>query len=143
MIPSVKFSVMFPFSIVNIFTSSKVRLLISLYFQYTKFGKVMRHITGKPDAEVPHNDEYKFKDRAQALVNKWHALNQSAEGEVNGKTEGEHKENGIVNGDAVPPTAATALTDEAKDEAKLPEANGDITMTTVAGDVTMSEAVAA
>lgn len=105
----------------------------------------MKHITAKSDTEVPHNDEFKFKDRAQALVNKWHTLGGlNASGEVNGIKPGdsEHKENGIVNGDAVPPTTSTAAVEEQVTEDKeLKDVNaGDLTMESAVGDVTMSEA---
>ena len=102
----------------------------------------MKHITAKGDSEVPHNEEYKFKDRAQALVNKWHSFGGlNASGEVNGTKagEGEHKENGIINGDAVPATTSTAaVEDQIKDDAKENNA-GDLTMDGTIGDITMSE----
>lgn len=107
----------------------------------------MKHITAKGDMEVPHNEEYKFKDRAQALVNKWHALGSTGVGEVNGmkedgKPESEHKENGIVNGDAVPPTTSTdAVEEQIKDDVpKEADDAGDLTMDGTIGDITMSEA---
>jgi hypothetical protein len=34
----------------------------------------MRHICVLDLAHVPRNDEFKFRDRAKALVDKWHGL---------------------------------------------------------------------
>ena len=39
------------------------------YLQFSKIAKVMRHITGLEG--IPRNDEFKFSDRAQVLVDKW------------------------------------------------------------------------
>ncbi|THH06047.1 hypothetical protein EW145_g4357 [Phellinidium pouzarii] len=130
------------------------------YLQYSKIGKVMRHIAALDADKVPRDDQYKFKDRAQALVNKWHTkINR-----VNGSTEVKVTENlfkapnGIDGSiSAVPFSAATE--DSAKkdadgemdmgidDEKTGSEADapavGDTTMAESAlGDVTMSEAAA-
>lgn len=37
----------------------------------------MRHIAALGDEKVPRDGEFQFKDRAQALVNKWHNTIQS------------------------------------------------------------------
>ena len=34
----------------------------------------MRHIYNLPDDKVPRNNEFKFKERAKALVDKWHDI---------------------------------------------------------------------
>ncbi|KAJ3561459.1 hypothetical protein NP233_g10179 [Leucocoprinus birnbaumii] len=44
------------------------------YLQFSKIGKVMRHIAVLPDDKVPRNAEFKFKDRADALVKKWQQI---------------------------------------------------------------------
>lgn len=56
--------------------------------QFSKIGKVMRRIAGLND--IPRDDEFHFKERAQTLVLKWQAILQEAEqaakgNEVNGK----------------------------------------------------------
>lgn len=43
-------------------------------YQFSKIGKVMRHIAVLPDDKVPRNAEFKFKDRADALVKKWQQI---------------------------------------------------------------------
>ncbi|KAF9447901.1 hypothetical protein P691DRAFT_705908 [Macrolepiota fuliginosa MF-IS2] len=44
------------------------------YLQFSKIGKVMRHIAVLSDDKVPRNAEFKFKDRADALVKKWQQI---------------------------------------------------------------------
>ena len=44
------------------------------YLQYSKIGKIMRYITRLTDDKVPRDDEFKFRERAKALVDKWHQL---------------------------------------------------------------------
>ena len=44
------------------------------YLQFSKIGKVMRHITVLTDDKVPRDDEFKFRDRAKALVDQWHQV---------------------------------------------------------------------
>ena len=46
----------------------------------------MRHIAAQDDGKVPRDTEFKFKDRAQALVNKWHQTISPAK--ANGTTNG-------------------------------------------------------
>ncbi|KAF5348117.1 hypothetical protein D9756_010760 [Leucocoprinus leucothites] len=44
------------------------------YLQFSKIGKVMRHIAVLADEKVPRNAEFKFKERADALVKKWQQI---------------------------------------------------------------------
>ncbi|KAJ7269065.1 hypothetical protein C8J57DRAFT_1509278 [Mycena rebaudengoi] len=44
------------------------------YLTFSKIGKVMRHIHLLEPHKVPRDDEFKFRDRAKALVDKWHAI---------------------------------------------------------------------
>ncbi|KAG2016634.1 hypothetical protein CC2G_009784 [Coprinopsis cinerea AmutBmut pab1-1] len=44
------------------------------HLQFSKIGKVMRHITALPDHKIPGNDTYKFRERSSALVQKWHQI---------------------------------------------------------------------
>ena len=44
------------------------------YLQFSKIGKVMRHITVLTDDKVPRDDEFKFRERAKALVDQWHQV---------------------------------------------------------------------
>ncbi|KAJ7640645.1 hypothetical protein B0H17DRAFT_1339250 [Mycena rosella] len=51
---------------------------------FSKIGKVMRHIHLLEPGKVPRDDEYKFRDRAKALIDKWHGIlnaNKATEGE--------------------------------------------------------------
>ena len=42
--------------------------------QYSKIGKVMRHIHLQPPDLVPRDEEFQFRSRAKALVDKWHVI---------------------------------------------------------------------
>jgi hypothetical protein len=42
--------------------------------QFSKIGKVMRHINALSADKVPRDDEFKFRDRAKTLVDKWHEI---------------------------------------------------------------------
>lgn len=42
--------------------------------QFSKIGKVMRHIAALPQDKVPRDDDYHFRTRAKALVDKWHTI---------------------------------------------------------------------
>jgi hypothetical protein len=42
--------------------------------QSSKIGKVMRHIAALTVDKVPKDDEFKFRDRAKVLVDKWHQI---------------------------------------------------------------------
>jgi len=126
------------------------------YLQYSKIGKVMRHIAALESDKVPRDNEYKFKDRAQALVNKWHmAVSVTGNGKTNGAHEaadGDDKAmevdkvvdkavDKVVDGEAVP-----KVLDEAVAEVKGIVENGKVETTdgaaveeSAAADVAMSE----
>ncbi|KAF8955661.1 hypothetical protein BDZ97DRAFT_1764643, partial [Flammula alnicola] len=67
--------------------------------QFSKIGKVMRHIAALPEEKIPPRDEeFKFRARAKGLVDKWHQIlnankpangspSASAAGQTNGKSE--------------------------------------------------------
>ncbi|KAJ7938699.1 hypothetical protein B0H13DRAFT_1587488, partial [Mycena leptocephala] len=42
--------------------------------QFSKIGKIMRHIHLLEEAQVPRDDEFHFRVRAKALVYKWQHL---------------------------------------------------------------------
>ncbi|TFK53769.1 hypothetical protein OE88DRAFT_1626490 [Heliocybe sulcata] len=44
------------------------------YLQFSKIGKVMRHIVALEKDKVPRDDEFKFRDRAKVLVDRWHEI---------------------------------------------------------------------
>ncbi|TBU24649.1 hypothetical protein BD311DRAFT_552860 [Dichomitus squalens] len=44
------------------------------YLLFSKIGKVMRHIHVLSDDKVPRDDEFKFRERAKVLVDKWHDI---------------------------------------------------------------------
>ncbi|KAI0358717.1 Tudor/PWWP/MBT [Trametes cingulata] len=44
------------------------------YLTFSKIGKVMRHIHALSDDKVPRDDEFKFRERAKVLVDKWHDI---------------------------------------------------------------------
>ncbi|KAJ7349977.1 hypothetical protein DFH08DRAFT_126413 [Mycena albidolilacea] len=53
------------------------------HLRFTKIGKVMRHICVLDPAHVPRDDEFKFRDRAKALLDKWHGLRNANAPNVN------------------------------------------------------------
>lgn len=48
----------------------------------------MRHIHLLEPGKVPRDDEFKFRDRANALVNKWRQILETTEGDSAVVTEG-------------------------------------------------------
>lgn len=71
----------------------------------------MRHIAALADDKVPRDSEFQFKDRAQALVNKWHNTIQSdkANGDTSAQMDVDKKEESAApNGDAAPETTDDA-----------------------------------
>jgi hypothetical protein len=42
--------------------------------QFSKIGKVMRHIAALVEDKVPRNAEFDFLGRAQTLVDRWHEI---------------------------------------------------------------------
>ncbi|PAV18484.1 Tudor PWWP MBT [Pyrrhoderma noxium] len=129
--------------------------------QHSKIGKVMRHIAALKEP-IPRDEEFKFKDRAQTLVNKWQII-------INSEKEKQATETPNAEADGAPaqPPAEPSVHDGNKVNGKeengtseltvngnvAPNANvaptGDIAMAenpvaeTTLGDVTMSEAVTA
>lgn len=95
--------------------ANEQNLLLTIFCQqFSKIGKVMRRIAGLSD--IPRDDEFQFKHRAQALVIKWQTILQEAEqaaksSEVNGKPI------------EAPATSTELATDEKADELK-PAVNG-------------------
>ena len=86
----------------------------------------MRHIAALPDDKVPRDGEFQFKDRAQALVNKWHNTIQSdkANGDTTAQMDVDKKEESAApNGDAAAETTDTAAGDISMAETHL----GDLT----------------
>ncbi|KAJ7748220.1 hypothetical protein DFH07DRAFT_830462 [Mycena maculata] len=71
------------------------------YLTFSKIGKVMRHIHLLEAGKVPRDDEFKFRDRAKALVDKWHQiLNANKEAPDGDGTTGEAADvNGAAEGD--------------------------------------------
>ncbi|KIK05161.1 hypothetical protein K443DRAFT_675316 [Laccaria amethystina LaAM-08-1] len=70
--------------------------------QFSKIGKVMRHIAVLTEDKVPRDDEFKFRLRAGALVERWHKILNANKGAGGGSTsaapEAEADETGAVNG---------------------------------------------
>jgi hypothetical protein len=109
----------------------------------------MRHVTSKKDDEIPRDEEFKFKERAQSLVNKWSTILNASKG-ANGSAE---ESKATANGDA---PEADAKANGAEDDAEMTTANGaeatgdakpndaeaeaNAGDTSVLADVTMSEA---
>ncbi|GLB44947.1 putative PWWP domain containing protein [Lyophyllum shimeji] len=76
------------------------------YLQFSKIGKVMRHITLLPEDRVPRDAEFRFRERARALVERWQLVlgagrtemkGQEVNGNGNGK-EGKEEGKAGVNG---------------------------------------------
>ncbi|KAI5121573.1 hypothetical protein M0805_000753 [Coniferiporia weirii] len=120
------------------------------YLQHSKIGKVMRHIAALEDERVPRDEEFKFKDRAQALVNKWHTKINKVNGSAEPKPMDVEKLSGAADGSAVPPSAATEESSKKDADGEADAAAeddspavGDLTIgESMLGDVTMSEIAA-
>lgn len=61
--------------------------------QFSKIGKVMKHIIALPEDRIPRDSEFKFRQRAAALVEVWQGVVESAKSadatamQVDAKTE--------------------------------------------------------
>lgn len=80
--------------------------------QFSKIGKVMRHITLLEDQRVPRDAEFAFRARAQALVERW----QSVLGAAKGAGKKDEQKEGLNGVNGVPlatvaPTAPPAAAD--------------------------------
>lgn len=78
--------------------------------QFSKIGKVMRHINALSKDKVPRDDEFHFKDRAKALVDKWHEVLY------------DNKGNSKANGTAAAGESAKAATNGTSPDAKAADA---------------------
>jgi hypothetical protein len=50
------------------------------YLEFSKLARVLRYMNALPDDKLPRNMEFRFRERAQALVDKWegmHAMDES------------------------------------------------------------------
>jgi hypothetical protein len=99
------------------------------FLSFSKIGKVMRHIAALPLEKVPRDDEFKFRVRAKALVDKWHAILGANKPVENG---GEATTNGAI-ADMAPETSVAKGASPVQNTTSA----GD---TTAAADMTMSEA---
>ncbi|KAF8868464.1 hypothetical protein BD779DRAFT_1676673 [Infundibulicybe gibba] len=146
----------------NLFTTVEKYDKINIqYLQFSKIGKVMRHIAILPVERVPKNEQYNFRERAKALVDKWHQIlnanksGGSESGAANGavaKSDVGDKEEAVTDGTAaldlngtadasapkpVSTTDADAPAEDAPAEDAPAEEAGDVS---ALADVTMSEA---
>ena len=95
----------------------------------------MRHVAALTPEKIPRDDQFKFKDRAQALVNKWHNTIQSNSGKVNGA-------NGTADGMDVDKHNSDDAAKSAKGDentAHVADSAGDLSGS-AAGDLTMEAA---
>ncbi|KAF8625302.1 hypothetical protein AX15_005435 [Amanita polypyramis BW_CC] len=97
----------------NLFTTVENYDKINIqYLSFSKIGKVMRHIAILPEEKVPRDAEFKFRDRAKALVDKWHQILNA--GKPNGDTVTAPTSNGM--GDKGTEQTNEPGTDAPKDE---------------------------
>lgn len=101
----------------------------------------MRHIAALDVDKVPREDEFKFRERAQALVNKWHNTVNSQGGDQKAAVNGSSKANGAPAPDTAGSEGIAPLTAGADGAAGVN--TGDMTMDTTLGDVTMMTDVTA
>jgi len=106
------------------------------YLSYSKIGKVMRHIHLQPSDKIPRDDEFHFRSRAKALVDKWHVIlsaNKDAGQGANGTPAGSSPTapSKVDKADEDAPNGAAAVSAAEV----LPAADG-----TTSVDVTMAEA---
>ncbi|KAI0332273.1 hypothetical protein GY45DRAFT_1398348 [Cubamyces sp. BRFM 1775] len=141
------------------------------YLTFSKIGKVMRHIHALSEDKVPRDEEFKFRERAKVLVDKWHdvlkangapestapatngtrkaADTEDAMGSPNGKPEEngtETKENGAnMDVDAHPksePEQPVAEPATETDSKPIEDAPNGAADESMLADITMSEAAA-
>jgi len=81
--------------------------------KWSKIGKVMRHITKLPEEQLPRNDEFKFRERAQALVDNWSKVYASTAQPKNGKdtVDGQELDESTANGKPLSATKDAAAMD--------------------------------
>ena len=111
----------------------------------------MRHIAALEEAMVPRDNEFKFRDRAQTLVNKWHSTVSSAQPQSAGgvpplnPATGAAAVNGKANGASLPESAMSegVAPPSTAGVESVGAAVGDMTMDTTLGDMTMTTDVAA
>lgn len=116
------------------------------YLLFSKIGKVMRHIHVLTDDKVPRDDEFKFRERAKVLVDKWHDILKANGADAKPVTNGSRKA-----ADTEDAVTANGKANEAKENGI--KAGEDIVMKgddagpangaadeSVLADVTMSEA---
>jgi len=103
-----------------------------VHLSQSKIGKVMRHIQNKEN--IPRDEEFKFRDRAKALVEKWQRQIPAS------KTNGTTKEDADAKGDDVmdvdaPGEPATDKPDAPDTEDAVGEVSafeGDLTVDAIA-----------
>jgi len=83
------------------------------YLQFSKIGKLMRKIATAPD--IPRDDEFNFRQRAQALVTRW-------QDQLQGNAASASSAGPKTNGDVVPST--TEQVDVEMKDAPAPAVNG-------------------
>ncbi|KII92944.1 hypothetical protein PLICRDRAFT_37754 [Plicaturopsis crispa FD-325 SS-3] len=122
------------------------------YLQFSKIGKVMRHIAVLALEKIPKDEEYHFRERAQTLVDQWHVILNA--NKTNGS--GSDTAKPVNDVEAALTTAATANGNDHEDGAMQVDAKGETESptaenaetadapadpdTSVLADVTMSEA---
>ncbi|KNZ76223.1 Putative oxidoreductase GLYR1 like protein [Termitomyces sp. J132] len=106
------------------------------HLQFSKIGKVMRHITLLEDRRVPRDGEFRFRARAQALVERWQSVLGAAKEGKEGKREERRAEGGAVNGveavngkdeEGVSPTAPASASAPKSDVNGVPDDDVDMT----------------
>ncbi|KAG5338622.1 hypothetical protein C0989_006753 [Termitomyces sp. Mn162] len=106
------------------------------HLQFSKIGKVMRHITLLEDRRVPRDGEFKFRARAQALVERWQSVLGAAKEGKQGKREERRMEGGAVNGveavngkdeEGVSPMAPASASAPKSDANGVPDDDVDMT----------------
>ncbi len=113
--------------------------------QFSKIGKVMRHIHALPNERVPRDDEFKFRERAKILVDKWHETLKSngssdaAKPATNGTHKAADAENAGVNGADSKENGTKAEAEDIAMQGEDAPANG-VGDESLLADVTMSEA---
>lgn len=117
--------------------------------QFSKIGKVMRHITALPPEKLPRDNDFNFKQRAVALVDRWHQILSANKSNGNADDnpataaakEDADKEDGVKEDGA---KEDGTKEDGAKEEALSPKVNGASGDATTAGqtDATAEPAVA-
>jgi TFIIS helical bundle-like domain len=112
------------------------------HLQFSKIGKVMRHIQSQGEDKIPRDTEFKFRERAKVLVEKWHTILNSSKTNGTASALAADKSHG-GDEDAKGEDDTTGMDVDAKgepdlaaeDKENVPAEGADLNMSVLEGDI--------